>query len=555
MGAIWSARHARLDRAVTLRVFGKELGSAPHFVQQLREQLRQLHPRLAHDNVARVLSYNYGEDGPIQFEVMEPLDGVPISHQVGPLPPAAALRIVAAVAGALEAAHRLELVHGALTGDNVLLTTQGVKVVDFGVAVAAWSAARDEEDGRAPKGKLPRPVYHMVRPSPSSDILALEGLLIRLITGTQGAASDSSRTLAFLASLSLSGDVRTMVTLIKRAGSQADAAHAVVEALLSAAEDLEARGPDLSAAVGSGAPAQTVLTATPPSPTIELPKPEAPEPRITLPDPLPTPPIEGALVRPGHRPAGRDHGRRVGQAPGPSQRRGRAGPSRSPREAPSLSRPPPASGRPLPHQAPTSSAGATPEKRGSSPDAEAAGGWTQRITLFLAVAGTWVSVFVRRFGRGTAALVQHTRRGAGGARAVIRGLSRSFSQLVLRQRRAVAGSVAVAFVLVAAILVFTLVRPGANEGSRFSRPRPSPEPSVATAPSVAGVRVPNVSGLTALEASDHLVRLGLVLAEARPTAGPAGEVVRTEPSAGDVVAPGAFIVLFVGTESARIGDD
>jgi hypothetical protein len=396
-----------------------------------------------------------------------------------------------------------------------------------------------------------------VRPSPSSDILALEGLLIRLVTGAQGTGGDSSRSLAFLASLSLSDDVRTMVTLIKRAASPAadQAAHAVAEALLSAAQDLEARVPDSGTAVGSAAPAQAVQTAAPPSATIELPKPAAPEPRLTLPKSLPTPPVEGALVRPGNRPAGRNHERRVGQAPHSSRARPRADPSRSSRGAPFLVRSPPASGPPIPHQPPTSSAGDTPDKHGSStPVAQAAGRWTRRIARFSAIAGAWVVVFVRRLGTATVALVGRTRRSARGAGAAIRGLSRSVGELVLRRRRVVVRTVAVAFLLVADILVFTLFRPGSDEGSRFPGATPSPRSSVATAPTAAGVRIPNVSGLTALEASDKLVRLGLIVAEARPAAGSPGEVVRTDPSAGDLVAPGTPIVLFVGTEPDRVTD-
>ncbi|MGH8875973.1 MAG: serine/threonine-protein kinase, partial [Stackebrandtia sp.] len=54
----------------------------------------------------------------------------------GPLPEAAALRLAAGLASALSVIHRAELVHRDLKPTNILLTEDGPRVIDFGIARA-----------------------------------------------------------------------------------------------------------------------------------------------------------------------------------------------------------------------------------------------------------------------------------------------------------------------------------------------------------------------------------------------------------------------------------
>ena len=65
------------------------------------------------------------------YLVMEHVEGKPLR---GPLPVAEALRLAAQIADALEHAHRKGIVHRDLKPSNILVTKQGVKVLDFGLA-------------------------------------------------------------------------------------------------------------------------------------------------------------------------------------------------------------------------------------------------------------------------------------------------------------------------------------------------------------------------------------------------------------------------------------
>jgi hypothetical protein len=70
-----------------------------------------------------------------------------------------------------------------------------------------------------------------------------------------------------------------------------------------------------------------------------------------------------------------------------------------------------------------------------------------------------------------------------------------------------------------------------------------------------GVTVPEVEGLSAMEAGTVLERVGLLVIDAEPTPGPPGKVVRTDPAVSAIVEPGTQIVLYVGASSDRLKDE
>ena len=78
---------------------------------------------------------------------MELLEGESMSARLGrgPLPLAEALQIALSVLSALAALHRSSIVHRDLKPSNVFLSTQGVKLLDFGLAKPI---ARHSDDGR-----------------------------------------------------------------------------------------------------------------------------------------------------------------------------------------------------------------------------------------------------------------------------------------------------------------------------------------------------------------------------------------------------------------------
>jgi serine/threonine protein kinase len=80
--------------------------------------------------------------------------------------------------------------------------------------------------------------------------------------------------------------------------------------------------------------------------------------------------------------------------------------------------------------------------------------------------------------------------------------------------------------------------------------QPSPEVSVVAPPGT--VVVPNVVGLSALDAQQSLRRAGLVFAGAAPVVGAPGSVLGTDPPTGTSVAPGTRVLVLVGTDPQRL---
>jgi eukaryotic-like serine/threonine-protein kinase len=145
-GKLWAGKDSFLDVPVTVRVPPETVSTDERLVEELRRQLRAAYPALDHPNIAAVYYWNEGEDGPVQFIVMEPLSGESLARRLrrgGGMDPAEAARIATEIGEGLESAHRLRLSHGNLTPESVMLGEGSIKLLDFGVAsVAALAADR-----------------------------------------------------------------------------------------------------------------------------------------------------------------------------------------------------------------------------------------------------------------------------------------------------------------------------------------------------------------------------------------------------------------------------
>ena len=118
MGEVWKARDTRLDRLVAIKA------SHSRFSERFEREARAI----AAVNNPHVCSlYDVGPD----YLVMEYVEGEELR---GPLPPDRALQLADQILDALDAAHRKGIVHRDLKPGNILLTSSGVKVLDFGLA-------------------------------------------------------------------------------------------------------------------------------------------------------------------------------------------------------------------------------------------------------------------------------------------------------------------------------------------------------------------------------------------------------------------------------------
>jgi serine/threonine protein kinase/tetratricopeptide (TPR) repeat protein len=132
MGVVYSAHDSRLDRSVALKMIlgsGDDDSGRKRFLREAQSAARVTHP-----NICRI--YDIGEEVGRPFLVMELLEGEPLSGRLtrGPMLVPEAVQIILSVLSALSAIHRCSLVHRDLKPSNVFLSSQGVKVLDFGLA-------------------------------------------------------------------------------------------------------------------------------------------------------------------------------------------------------------------------------------------------------------------------------------------------------------------------------------------------------------------------------------------------------------------------------------
>ena len=130
MGDVYKARDTRLDRTVAIKI------CAVRFTDRFEREARAI-SSLNHPHICAL--YDIGRENSQEFLVMEHLEGESLEERLrnGPLPVAEALRIAIQISGALDAAHRKGVIHRDLKPGNVMLTSAGAKLLDFGLAKVA----------------------------------------------------------------------------------------------------------------------------------------------------------------------------------------------------------------------------------------------------------------------------------------------------------------------------------------------------------------------------------------------------------------------------------
>jgi Tol biopolymer transport system component/predicted Ser/Thr protein kinase len=119
MGRVYRTRDTRLGRTVAIKT------SSARFSQRFEREARAVaalnHPHICH-------LYDVGPD----YLVMEYIEGLALK---GPLPADQALKYAEQILDALDAAHRQGIVHRDLKPANILVSKQGIKLLDFGLAL------------------------------------------------------------------------------------------------------------------------------------------------------------------------------------------------------------------------------------------------------------------------------------------------------------------------------------------------------------------------------------------------------------------------------------
>src|SRR5215470_7940321 len=135
MGEVYKARDTRLDRTVAIKILPDTLSADPQFRERFDREAKAI-SQLTHPNICTL--YDVGEQQGTAYLVMEYLEGETLEQRLkkGALPLDEALKIAIQIADALSAAHRRGIVHRDLKPGNVMLTKQGAKLLDFGLAKA-----------------------------------------------------------------------------------------------------------------------------------------------------------------------------------------------------------------------------------------------------------------------------------------------------------------------------------------------------------------------------------------------------------------------------------
>jgi hypothetical protein len=142
VGEVWRATDLVLGRPVAVKLLRAEYTQHPEVLARFRAEARHA-GSVSHPGIAQV--YDYGEDDAAvsPYLVMELVDGPSLARVLaaGPLAPARAMDVLAQAAAGLQAAHAAGLVHRDVKPGNLLVGRSGqVKITDFGIAHAAWSA-------------------------------------------------------------------------------------------------------------------------------------------------------------------------------------------------------------------------------------------------------------------------------------------------------------------------------------------------------------------------------------------------------------------------------
>jgi DNA-binding beta-propeller fold protein YncE len=190
MAVVYRAQDPRLDRPVALKILAPELARDEGFRQRF---IRESRAAAAVDHPHIIPVFGAGESSGVLFIAMRYVEGGDVRtliDQAGPLPAARAVRIVAQVASALDAAHARGLVHRDIKPGNMLLDssdgTDHVYLSDFGLSKQALSSSHLTATGQflgtldyvAPEQIESRPVDGRV------DLYALACATFEMLSGS-----------------------------------------------------------------------------------------------------------------------------------------------------------------------------------------------------------------------------------------------------------------------------------------------------------------------------------------------------------------------------------
>src|SRR4051812_49175153 len=214
MGDVYRAIDTRLGRSVALKLLS--LRYAQHREMRVRFD-REAHAvaRLNHPHICTLLDVGHIDDR--DFLVFEYVEGETLAQRLlrGPLTFPDLLRTAGEVLSALDHAHRNGVIHRDLKPTNILLTPEGTKLCDFGLAVLKAAGQRTGDPTAQPPTAVTSEheiIGTLQYMSPEqlegndaderSDIFSLGAVMYEMATGDKAfAASSEARLIAAVLTL------------------------------------------------------------------------------------------------------------------------------------------------------------------------------------------------------------------------------------------------------------------------------------------------------------------------------------------------------------------
>jgi serine/threonine-protein kinase len=193
MGNVFIAEQLSLGRSVAIKLLRPELVAVPDLVRRIQDEAT-LAGRVRDPHCVMVFDRGVLRDG-TPYIVMEHVRGRPLRQVIaeGAISLPRAVALFDQVLSALDAIHRLGIVHGDVKSDNFLIEPRGgtdhVTLIDFGLAHVVGSPPwPDHRDGEivisgTPEYMAPE-IIGGATPSPASDLYGASVILYELLTGT-----------------------------------------------------------------------------------------------------------------------------------------------------------------------------------------------------------------------------------------------------------------------------------------------------------------------------------------------------------------------------------
>jgi len=145
MGEVYRAKDTRLEREVAIKTLLLERGSQPEALSRFEKEARAA-GALNHPNIVTI--YELGEVNGTCYIAMELVTGETVRELLasGPIPFRKAVAIAAQIADALARAHAIGIVHCDLKPENLMVSGDTAKILDFGLAkLLGVNQARDSD--------------------------------------------------------------------------------------------------------------------------------------------------------------------------------------------------------------------------------------------------------------------------------------------------------------------------------------------------------------------------------------------------------------------------